>query len=77
MEPQWVRVTVHPGAGKDVLVSTGPGRCEAWVRAKPINGLANDAVVALLVRYLALPRARLRLVKGARGRQKLFKVLPE
>ena len=35
MDHGWISVKVHPNAGKDVLVGVGPGRFEAWVKAKP------------------------------------------
>ena len=75
MQTQYISVVVHPGSKKDVLVQTAPGRLEAWVRAKPIQGSANDAVAALLSRTLSIPRSQLRLVKGGLGRRKLFKVV--
>lgn len=71
---QWMTVKVHPNAGKDMLVSIGPGRFEAWVAAKPIGGRANEAVAKLLGRYLEIPRGRLRLVRGGQGRHKIFRI---
>ena len=75
METQWLSVKVHPDAAKDVLISVGPGRFEAWVKAKPVEGHANEAVTHLLVRTLRISQERLRLVKGALGRHKVFKVI--
>ena len=75
MDPGWISVKVHPCAGKDVLVSIAPGRFEAWVRAKPMEGRANEAVVELLARTLRIPRSHLRLMKGRSGRQKVFRIL--
>ncbi|HEX9780834.1 MAG TPA: DUF167 family protein [bacterium] len=69
-----VHVKVHPQAAREELVARGPGRFEAWVKAKPIEGRANEAVIALLARALRLPRSRLRLVRGAAGRHKLFRI---
>lgn len=75
MDQRWLSVKVHPNAGKDVLVSLGPSRFEAWVKAKPMDGRANEAVHQLLARSLQIPQQRLRLVKGASGRHKVFTVL--
>lgn len=75
MAEQWVSVTVHPKAGKDVLVSMGRGRFEAWVKARPIAGAANDAVRHLLASTLQVAVARVRLVKGAAGRHKVFRIV--
>ena len=68
-------VKVHPNAGKDVLVSTGPGRYEAWIKAKPVEGRANEAVTALIARMLAVPSSSVRLVKGRSGRHKVFRIM--
>ena len=71
----WIHVTVHPNARKNVLVSVGPGRFEAWVKAKPMEGRANQDVVNLLVRNLQVSEQSVRLVKGHHGRQKVFRIL--
>ena len=75
MHDTWITVKVHPNAGKDVLVSLGPGRFEAWVRGKPVMGQANQSLIELLVRTLGVARDQLRLVKGGRARQKVFRVV--
>ena len=72
MSTQWLSVKVHPRAAKDALISVGPGRFEAWVRAKPAEGEANSAVLRLLAQGLQVGRDRLRLVKGRGGRHKIF-----
>lgn len=71
----YLSVTVHPKAGKNVLVQTAPGRFEAWVKAKPVEGAANEAVAELLRRTLQIPAGRLRLIKGAHKRHKVFQVI--
>ena len=68
-------VKVHPHAGKDVLVSTGPGRFEAWIKAKPVEGRANEAVLALIARALQIPSGQIRLTKGRSGRHKVFRIV--
>ena len=75
MPQESISIKVHPNAGKDVLVSMGPGRFEAWIRAKPIEGRANEAVLRLLAQGLRIPRERLRLVKGRMGRHKVFRIV--
>lgn len=75
METRWIRVKVHPGTKKNVLVALGVDRFEAWVKAKPMEGRANEALIALLVRQLQIPRERLHLMKGWNGPQKIFKII--
>ena len=75
MQPQWISVKVHPSAKKDVLVSVGPGRFEAWVRAKPIENQATDALIGLLAYTLGVSAAKIQLVKGRAGRHKVFRIV--
>jgi uncharacterized protein YggU (UPF0235/DUF167 family) len=75
MQPQWISVKVHPGAGKEALISLGPGRFEAWVRAKPVTGQATEAVVALLAQGLRMAARDIQLIKGHTARHKVFKIL--
>lgn len=75
MQDTYLVVKVHPKAGKEVLIGTGPGRFEAWVKAKPMAGHANDAVVALLSRTLRIPAPSIRLIKGRMSRHKVFRIL--
>ena len=75
MTSEWVSVTVHPRAGKNAIVTLSPGRFDVWVKAKPIDGQANEAVAQLLAQHLQIARQRFQLVKGRTGRKKLFRVL--
>ena len=75
MQDHYLTVKVHPNAGKDILIGLGPGRFEAWVRAKPMEGRANEAVVSLLAKGLRIPHASIRLIKGGIGRNKVFRVI--
>ena len=75
MEDYYLTVKVHPNAGKDILIGLGPGRFEAWVRAKPMEGRANEAVVSLLAKGLRIPHASIRLIKGGIGRNKVFRII--
>ncbi len=62
-------VRVTPGARTETL-ELGEGRLVAKVRAKPKDGEANSAVLALLAKALGLAPSRLRLVRGATSRDK-------
>jgi uncharacterized protein YggU (UPF0235/DUF167 family) len=64
-------VRVTPGARTDSLEIAG-GRLLAKVRAAPEAGRANAAVLALLATALGLAPSRLRLLRGASSRDKLF-----
>lgn len=66
-------VRVTPGARVEALEIAG-GRLLAKVRAKPEDGKANDAVLALLATALGLAPSRLELLRGATSREKLFRI---
>jgi uncharacterized protein YggU (UPF0235/DUF167 family) len=50
------------------------GTLRLKVTAPPVDGEANDAVVALLARRLDVPRSRIRVARGASGRVKTIEV---
>src|SRR5690606_31765598 len=66
---------VTPGARSE-SVEIVNGQVQMRVRAKPKEGEANDAVIALLARALGVATSRLRWLRGATGRDKLVQ-LPE
>jgi len=68
-------VRVTPGARTESLAVEGETLL-ARVRAKPQDGQANLAVLALIAMALDLPPSRLELVRGATSREKLFRILP-
>jgi uncharacterized protein (TIGR00251 family) len=69
-----LRVRVAPGARKAEVVGR---HGEAWkvrVTAAPTGGKANEAVLRLLAETLAVPRARVALVSGHGGRDKVVEL---
>jgi uncharacterized protein len=69
-----LRVRVSPGARKTEVVGR---HGEAWklrVTAPPADGKANEAVLGLLAKILAVPRARIALVAGHSGRDKIVEL---
>ena len=66
-------VKVTPGARIEVLEIVD-GRLLAKVRAKPEDGKANAAVLDLLATAVGIAASRLRLLRGATSREKLFQI---
>jgi uncharacterized protein YggU (UPF0235/DUF167 family) len=64
---------VTPGARVEAL-AVEDGRVLAKVRAKPQNGAANEAVIALLAEALGCASSRIALLRGATSREKLVRV---
>ena len=66
-------VKVTPGARQEAMVIEGEALV-VKVRAKPQDGAANDAVIALLAAALDCAPSRLTLLRGATSRQKLVQI---
>ncbi len=64
---------VTPGARVEG-VELGEGVLLVKVRTKPEGGKANDAVLELVADALGVATSRLRLLRGATGRDKLVQI---
>jgi uncharacterized protein YggU (UPF0235/DUF167 family) len=64
---------VTPGARSE-SIDLAEGHVLVKVRAKPHDGEANAAVLTLLALALGEPTSRLRLLRGATGRDKLVQL---
>ena len=65
-----LRVTVKPGARVESFVEQEDGNWLASVRARPLAGQANEAVLRLVAGHFGVPRSRVSLGSGARSRVK-------
>jgi uncharacterized protein (TIGR00251 family) len=66
---------VTPRASKNEVTGfDASGTLRVKVTAPPVEGEANEAVVALLARRLEIPKSRVRVARGASGRQKVVEV---
>lgn len=65
---------VTPGASRALIVIEG-GVMRAYVLAQPTEGQANAAVQVLLAKALGVAKTRLDLIRGAKSRDKVFRLL--
>jgi uncharacterized protein len=69
-------VRVQPGAKKTAIVGIyGEGataQLKIAVNAPPIDGRANEALIAFLAEFFSLPRSAIALTSGASSRSKVF-----
>ncbi|MFM2301310.1 MAG: hypothetical protein RLZZ84_1046 [Pseudomonadota bacterium] len=64
---------VTPGARTEGI-ELGDGKVLVKVRVKPEDGKANDAVLGLLAQALGIAVSRLKVLRGATGRDKLVRI---
>lgn len=69
-----LRVRVQPRASHAAIAGVRDGALVVRVTAPPAEGEANAALARLLGKALGLPPSCFRLLRGARGREKLLLV---
>ncbi|MFZ1057831.1 MAG: DUF167 domain-containing protein [Candidatus Rokuibacteriota bacterium] len=69
-----LRVRVQPRAGRDEVVGWDGATLRVRVHAAPVDGEANQALLALLARAFRVPRSAVTLVRGSHARDKLIRV---
>jgi uncharacterized protein len=67
-------VRVHPGARKNNVTGVHADAVKIALTAPPVDGRANEALIAFLAETLHLPRARVSLVAGATSRAKTVRI---
>ena len=69
-----LHVRVRPGARLTRIITWADNVLQVSVNAPAREGLANQAVIALVAEALHLPKSSVGLVRGARGRDKLLAI---
>jgi uncharacterized protein len=69
-----IDVRVIPRAGRSGLAGMREGAVLVRLAAAPVDGAANDELVAVLARALDLPRRAITIVSGERSRSKRVRV---
>jgi uncharacterized protein len=67
-------VQVVPRASRDRLGPVHGDRLKVQLTAPPVEGAANEALVALVAKALGRPRADVTIVRGQTGRKKTLRV---
>jgi uncharacterized protein len=72
-----VRVSVHvqPRASRSEIVGLHGAALKVRLQAPPVEGAANDALVALFAERLGVPRRSVRVVAGATSRGKVVEIV--
>ena len=67
-------VRVQPRASRDEITGEWEDGLKIRLTAPPVDGLANEALVALLAERLALSKRSITIVRGATSRQKTVEI---
>lgn len=69
-----VDVRVIPRAGRSGFAGLRDGALLVRLAAAPVDGAANDELIALLARTLHLPKRDITIISGERSRSKRVRV---
>jgi uncharacterized protein (TIGR00251 family) len=67
-------VRVQPGARKNGVTGVHADAVKIALTAPPVDGKANEALIAFLAEALCLPRARVAIVAGLTSRAKTLRI---
>ena len=68
-----INVRVIPRSGKN-MIEWEEGGLKVRLTAPPIDGAANDALIALLAQCLGLHKRDIQIVHGTTGRHKIVEI---
>ena len=66
-------ITVKPGSSQEKIVETAPGELTVYLRAKPHDGEANDALIKVLSKHFGVAKTTIEIVRGAKSRKKTIR----
>ena len=69
-----IKVKVFSHSKKQGIIKKSEDSFEIKVKEKPVKGLANKAVINVLSSYFKIPESKVRLIKGFKQRNKIFKI---
>ena len=64
------KVTVKPGSSQEKIVKTSEDELTVYLRAKPHDGEANEALIKLLAEHFNVPKTSISISRGAHSRIK-------
>jgi uncharacterized protein len=72
--PRTLQVKAKPNAREDALVLGDDGVWIASVKAPPVDGKANEALIALVAKYFGVRRAQVTIKRGSTTRLKTVEI---
>jgi uncharacterized protein (TIGR00251 family) len=69
-----IKVKVFPGTNKNQVAKISENSFELKTKEKPLEGRANKSATELLAEYFNVPKRNVRLVRGFKSKNKIFKV---
>jgi len=74
-EGSTLAVRIHPGARKSAVTGIHADVLKISLTTPPIDGRANEALVAFVADLLHLPNARVVIIAGKTNRSKILRIM--
>lgn len=69
-----LNITVTPKSSRSLVTSDDEGNVKVYLNSPPVEGKANKECIALISKKLKIPKSRVSIVKGEKGRSKRIEV---
>lgn len=69
-----IQVKVKPNARASILAEESPGLWSAQLKSPPVDGRANEELIALVAKQFARPKSAVSIKSGASGRMKIVRI---
>ncbi len=67
-------VLVKPGSSQEKVIKTSPSEFTVYLRAKPHDGEANDALIKVLSKHFKIPKTSISITYGFKSRHKIIEL---
>jgi len=74
MGVQKIEVKVIPHASQEKVLPFASHGYKVYLRAKPIQGKANEALLRLLSDYFGISKASIKILRGEKTRNKIVEI---
>ena len=65
-------VLVKPGSSQEKVVFGAENKLTVYLRAKPHDGEANEALIKLLAKHFKVPKTSIKIIRGTKSRNKMI-----
>jgi len=66
---------IKAGAKEERVEKIGEGNYKVWVKAPPLEGKANQAVIKTLSKYFKVPKSSVAIVFGFKSKKKIIRII--
>ncbi len=70
-----ISIKVHPGSKVEKLSWTQENVLIVNLRARPVDGAANDSLIKTLSKLFKIPKSSFRIIQGKTSRSKVIEVI--